>query len=112
MGAVASHQRADTVLGPMSIDPTRCRRLDHRAEALHLVEAAVAADFAAGPTTRTLLDLGPDHPGLDDGAEEGVMEQGGVMITTPDAAAAAAVLTTTGTRVEIIGNQGKREMLY
>lgn len=110
VGAVASHQRVDTVLDLMSTDPTRYRRLDHQAEALHLVEAAVAVDIVVGPTTRTLLDLGPNHPGLDDGAEEGVMEQGGVVITTPDAAAvaAAAVLTTTGAQVETIGNKGKR----
>lgn len=110
VGAVASHQRADTVLDLMFTDPTRYRRLDHLAEALHLVEAAVVVDIAVGPTTRTLLDLGPNHRGLDDEAEEeGVMEQADVMITTPDAAVAAAVLTMTGALVETIGNKRKRE---
>lgn len=111
VGAVASRQRADTVLDLMSTDPTRYRRLDRLAEALHLVEAAAVVDFVVGPTTRSLLDRGPDHRRLDDGAEEGVMEQADVMTTTPDAAvaAAAAVLTTTGARVETIGDKGKRE---
>lgn len=108
VGAVASHQRADTVLDLMFTDPTRYRRLDHLAEALHLVEAAVVVDIAVGPTTRTLLDLGPNHQGLDDEAEEGVMEQADVTIMTPDAAAAAAVLTTTEAQVETIGNKRKR----
>jgi hypothetical protein len=112
VGAVASHQRVDTVLDLMSTDPTRYRRLDHLAEALHLAEAAVVVDIAVGPMTRFLLDLGPDHRGLDDGAEEGVMEQADVMIMIPDAAVAAAVLTTTEAQVEIIGHKRKRERAF
>lgn len=106
VGAVASHQRADTVLGLMSTDLTRYRRPDHLAEALHLVAAAVAVDIAVDPTIRTLLDLDPDHRGLDDGEEEEeVMEQVNVMITIPDAAVAAAVLTKIGAQVETIGKK-------